>query len=204
MDEIVKALQQRNLQKNNQIVDSLSKGKTLPVGTIRKRPNGNFIKTANGWKYHSSKTATNSSNKRSQDAIDIKTLVSKQDIEDLKNDPSGVDKDAWIYDNLEEIETTATKRQYDRAFQDLGKLFDQIVNQDKKQFSQNNLPKVGDSIKIHQGSAPLISLQPFEGKDLTVEKIIDTGLISEPKHVKVTDGKGSSIIVSPKMIARTR
>lgn len=31
----------------------IMKGKTLPIGTIKKRPNGNFIKTASGWKYHS-------------------------------------------------------------------------------------------------------------------------------------------------------
>lgn len=34
--------------------DKLIKGKSVPVGTVAKRPNGMFIKTAEGWKYHSS------------------------------------------------------------------------------------------------------------------------------------------------------
>jgi hypothetical protein len=52
MDQISKSLQARRLGIEENI-DAISKGQTLPVGTIRKRPNGNFIKTANGWKYHS-------------------------------------------------------------------------------------------------------------------------------------------------------
>ena len=31
----------------------IEKGKALPIGTIKKRGDNNFIKTANGWKYHS-------------------------------------------------------------------------------------------------------------------------------------------------------
>lgn len=46
-----------NLQKafgnKPSLSDLLEKGKALPIGTIKKRPNGNFIKTASGWKYHS-------------------------------------------------------------------------------------------------------------------------------------------------------
>lgn len=37
--------------------DKLEKGRTVPIGTIAKRPNGMFIKTAEGWKYHSSHSA---------------------------------------------------------------------------------------------------------------------------------------------------
>lgn len=62
----------------------------------------------------------------------------------------------------------------------------------------DGMPKVGTPVKINQQGAKLISLEPFEGKDLKVEKIVETGLISEPKQVKVTDGEGNSIIVSKK------
>jgi hypothetical protein len=51
MEEIQKAIQERRLNLEDNL-DSFSKGQILPVGTIRKRPNGDFIKTAMGWKYH--------------------------------------------------------------------------------------------------------------------------------------------------------
>ena len=53
MKDIHKAIQARNLAIQQGIGDTFSKGKALPNGTIRKRPNGNFIKTPMGWKYHS-------------------------------------------------------------------------------------------------------------------------------------------------------
>lgn len=56
--------------------------------------------------------------------------------------------------------------------------------------------KAGDKVKLSQKGAKLISLSPFEGKDLSIEKIVDTGLISEPQQAKITDGEGNSIIVS--------
>ena len=51
------ALRQANIASGgviNQIVQNdIEKGKSLPVGTIKKRGPNNFIKTATGWKYHS-------------------------------------------------------------------------------------------------------------------------------------------------------
>lgn len=61
MDEIIKANIQRRLRIECNIVDSFEKARSLPVGTIRKRPNGNFIKTVSGWKYHSSNKKTDRS-----------------------------------------------------------------------------------------------------------------------------------------------
>jgi len=52
MEEVQKAIQERRLQLEDNL-DSFSKGQVLPIGTIRTRPNGDFIKTAMGWKYHS-------------------------------------------------------------------------------------------------------------------------------------------------------
>jgi len=50
MDQIKKSIESISREDN---ADILIKGKALPIGTIKKRPNGNFIKTASGWKYHS-------------------------------------------------------------------------------------------------------------------------------------------------------
>ncbi len=47
--------------------DELIKAKAVPIGTIRKRPNGNFIKTAAGWKYHSSHKASTGGPKKKED-----------------------------------------------------------------------------------------------------------------------------------------
>jgi hypothetical protein len=52
MDQIQKAIQ-ANLIRRQDNLDAISKGRVLPVGTIKERSNGNFIKTADGWKYHS-------------------------------------------------------------------------------------------------------------------------------------------------------
>jgi hypothetical protein len=41
----------------SEIMDIKKGGKGLPIGTIKKRPNGMFKKTADGWKYHSSHKA---------------------------------------------------------------------------------------------------------------------------------------------------
>lgn len=41
------------LKSTTSTIDVIQKAKALPIGTIKKRPNGMFIKTANGWKYHS-------------------------------------------------------------------------------------------------------------------------------------------------------
>lgn len=72
MDEIIKANQARRAQQQNQINGSfgidINKGRALPIGTIKKRPNGNFIKTANGWKYHSSANKS-TSNEQSSDKL---------------------------------------------------------------------------------------------------------------------------------------
>ena len=43
------------------------KGKTLPVGTIKKRGPNNYIKTAQGWKYHSRANKGSSSKQTSED-----------------------------------------------------------------------------------------------------------------------------------------
>jgi hypothetical protein len=53
MDEITKALHASRQLIEQNLVDTFEKGKAVPVGTIKKRPNGNFIKTTDGWKYHS-------------------------------------------------------------------------------------------------------------------------------------------------------
>jgi hypothetical protein len=45
-------LEQQDLDKSESI--DILKGKSVPVGTVRKRPNGMFVKTNNGWKYQSS------------------------------------------------------------------------------------------------------------------------------------------------------
>lgn len=52
MNDIQKALEIRYLNLQDEF-DVLEKAKALPIGTIKKRSNGNFIKTAQGWKYHS-------------------------------------------------------------------------------------------------------------------------------------------------------
>lgn len=53
-----------NITKN--ISGDISKGRSLPIGTIKKRPNGNFIKTANGWKYQSSSKKSKSNQDKKQ------------------------------------------------------------------------------------------------------------------------------------------
>lgn len=76
---------------------------------------------------------------------------------------------------------------------------------EKKESSiSRKMPEEGASVRINQQGAKLISLEPFEGKDLKVEKIVNTGLISEPQQVKVTDGKGNSIIVSAKDLKESK
>lgn len=54
MDQIKKAILDKHLSVADRILDSFEKAAALPIGTIKRRPNGNFIKTADGWKYHSS------------------------------------------------------------------------------------------------------------------------------------------------------
>lgn len=102
---------------------------------------------------------------------------------------------------LKELKESATKGNLDDAGHDrIAELESQLDTSEptnKPPTGKDTMPKVGSSVTIDQKGAKLISLQPFEGKDLKVEKIVDTGLISEPQQVKVTDGQGNSIIVSP-------
>jgi hypothetical protein len=51
MEDIQKAIQINELRREDNV--DLIKGRVLPVGTIKDRGGNNFIKTANGWKYHS-------------------------------------------------------------------------------------------------------------------------------------------------------
>jgi len=183
MDQIRKAILQQQLERAENIAETFEKGQALPNGTIRRRPNGNFIKTPAGWKYHSSLSA-NSSNavESANNAQAVRNAPAPQpqllgivDNQKVYNMPSSPEKESAEYVGLVESQ---------RAY--------------KRIATKPSMPKVGASVKISQQGAKLISLQPFEGKTLTVEKIVDTGLISEPQQVKVTDGKGSSIIVSVK------
>ncbi len=58
--------------------DELIKAKAVPVGTIRKRPNGMFIKTAMGWKYHSShKTHSAKEGGKKETLSDVDTPISR-------------------------------------------------------------------------------------------------------------------------------
>lgn len=89
MDEIIKANQQRRLQQQQQINDSfgidIQKGRALPIGTIKQRPNGNFIKTTNGWKYHSSRNSSTQPQQNS-DTSPTRDLNTLQGLKDEKSD----------------------------------------------------------------------------------------------------------------------
>jgi len=63
MDDIIRKHKQQvinNIVKSN-IGNVIEKARALPIGTIKKRPNGMFIKTAQGWKYHSPLPSNNQS-----------------------------------------------------------------------------------------------------------------------------------------------
>lgn len=74
MDQIQKAIECNQLHREEQI-EIIEKGKALPIGTIKKRPNGNFIKTAQGWKYHSS---LKGGSKSGSDKSEINKLMSEK------------------------------------------------------------------------------------------------------------------------------
>ena len=68
MDEIAQMLRQRRNAIQQRVQNpELYKGKALPNGTIRKRPNGNFIKTSQGWKYHSPLDSNKSQDKETDE-----------------------------------------------------------------------------------------------------------------------------------------
>lgn len=121
----------------------IMKGKSLPVGTIKKRPNGMFIKTASGWKYHSSHSSHQKTEGDEQAAK--KAGIS---VEEYKKLHPGTKKEL-------SKENSSAK--------------DQITKQGIYQ-GQNRAIQTGSTVKIND-DVNLVSFMNIKGKSLKVDSV---------------------------------
>lgn len=172
MDEVRKSIQSRRSaqldQIQSQFTDELEKARGLPIGTIRKRPNGNFIKTADGWKYHSSLKAGSTPESKEKGAPKQKRSTAKLT---MTWNPSGY-RDDRIQSKFEGNEVTiAPDKSQNKVTTYLnGRVFDrEAVNvSDAKRNVEIHLKERHEKLKKFIGKTVNI----FEG---TRDKIIDFG-----------------------------
>jgi len=141
MDQIQKSIQANRLGIEENI-DAISKGKALPIGTIKKRSNGNFIRTATGWKYHS-KVSKNTSPDKAKGKQPFKTKVFGQYRveQSYKNNEFMVIRDGMIIEDF---------KSESRA---IGFAMEQD-NQSKKAKADMAQPKKAPKIKVTRNDNP--------------------------------------------------
>lgn len=192
-------------------------GKKAFIGEKREFGGRMYIKTTQGWKFFGKGTGTKAKDHHEKHAPstaktdeeydkernDFQEKIERVKKKEVTSTPVGEPLSEYTLAELEGMKITATsigdvalKNGHIDAAGKQMKLLHDINEEIAKRASTAHPFKEGDKVRIDQKGAKLMSLSPFEGKDLSVEKIIDTGLISEPFQAKVTDGEGSSIIVS--------
>lgn len=162
-------------------VEEIVKGKTLPVGTIKKRGVNNFIKTASGWKYHSRAT-------KKQDPIVDESKITTPSLMTEKIKDKIADQYGDRYDGRTKSgryimsvglgrQITLNEKQFKERYKDV------FENVDRSEDFTGKKVKVGDNVRIGNLQSDPIAKQGQYGK---IIQISDGG---KTVHVKFGDSK---------------
>ena len=197
----------------NQFEDSLEKGgKAVPVGTVKVRPGGTFVKTADGWKYKGKGSGTKKSSEKKESATTSKKEAPKKKEVKLHEGKSPSNK---VYADFTAKDHESVAKEYHKMMEDQDKRLYKLHKEHKipsndannmkeyeKWMSENpkikkELADIRDKMNdfFHQGQvhANKATKMEKEAKKKKANKVIDKVIAEKKKGVVDKDGDSWSV-----------